>query len=61
MHYSATGQFINNRENFTNVNNKRTVEGFINNLNNLTRNILGIGLAPIATRLASMGRSQSLS
>lgn len=39
MHYSATGQFINNRENFTTVNNKRTVEGFINNLNNLTRNI----------------------
>ncbi len=40
MHYSATGQFINNNtEKFTNVNNKRTVEGFINNLNNLTRNI----------------------
>jgi hypothetical protein len=39
MHYSATGQFINNTEKFTNVKNKRTVEGFINNLNNLTRNI----------------------
>lgn len=39
MHYSATGQFINNTEKFTNVNNKRTVEGFIHNLNNLTRNI----------------------
>ena len=29
--------------------------------NSLTSNISGIGLAPIATRLASMGRSQSLS
>ncbi len=29
MHYSATGQFINNRENFTTIKNQRkTVEGF---------------------------------